>query len=362
MRRYTTMAWDTAEVAAATPPYPLPASVLPESVPPALVLPESPTDAGNHDSSTQPAAQRSPDPAEPVFYNRPPRWHFVRAIREQFEVPAPHVLEIDGAQISVRDGGGPGQPLLLIHGWSADGLLNWGSTYAPLYRDGWRPISFDLPGHGSSRDPQAVSIERCAQLASGVLDLLHASPAVVVGYSLGGPVSQTLARNHPHQVAGLVQVATGARNLPNDLLRPGARIGSVLAAQGIRIGHRALHHGMAPAIGDGDHHSMLAHTAWLARTMGYSDLAALGLELAAYDSRSWIHDLTAPAHCVITDGDRLVRDHVQDELAELLNASVTHATGGHMACITRPFPNDIVIGARSVRGHMGALSAGHTAP
>ncbi len=286
-----------------------------------------------------------------------PRWHSVRSANQSFEVPSPRTLSVDGAEISVRDGGGPGYPLLLIHGWGADGLLNYGSTFAPLYRAGWRPITVDLPGHGASRDPQPVSIERCAEVVSGALRQLRVPTAVVVGYSLGGPVSQTLTRTHPEQVAGLVQVATGSRNLPAEVLRPGARLGSMLASQGIRFGHRTLRHGVAGAVGDGDHDSMLRHALWVARTVGYSDLAALGLELATYDSRGWVGHLDVPSHCVITLGDRLVLGHVQTELADLLGASTTAIAGGHLACIARHFAGDIVTAASAVRSHRAALVA-----
>ena len=48
----------------------------------------------------------------------------------------------------------------------------------------------------------------CADDAAALLDVLGIDQAIVVGYSMGGPIAQLLWHRHPEKVAGLVLCAT----------------------------------------------------------------------------------------------------------------------------------------------------------
>ncbi|MGL6290368.1 MAG: alpha/beta fold hydrolase, partial [Silanimonas sp.] len=104
---------------------------------------------------------------------------------------------------------GQGPALLLLHGWAMHG-----GVFAPLVRalvDRFEVITVDLPGHGGSRDsalPLALDV-----VADALADVIGAasSPALVVGWSLGGLVATALAARHPDRVRGLAMIAASPR-------------------------------------------------------------------------------------------------------------------------------------------------------
>ena len=313
-----------------------------DATPPTILAPSGPT--------------QKPDTVIPML---PSGWHQVRSLHpvSAFAVPPARMLTLDGAEILVRDAGGTGPPIVLVHGWSADGILNFGSSMGPLYNAGWRPIAIDMPGHGGSRDSSFPGLRRCSDIVAMVMEELEISDAVLAGYSMGGPVSQLVARYRPDLVSGLIQIATGSRNLPSGALRPGARIASGLVSASIAAGHWALRHGQPELNSYGEagpekKTSLAAHAAWAYRSVSYRDLCALGLELASYDSRSWVGDLMVPAHCVITRRDLLVEEFAQLELADLLQASRSYIAGGHMALLSSHFPSDVVTAAEDIRNQL----------
>ena len=97
-------------------------------------------------------------------------------------------------------------------------------------------VSPDLRGHGRGmRSTEPFSLEDCADDAAALLGELGAGHAIVVGYSMGGPVGLLLARRHPGQVAALVMQATALdwRRAPHE--RMVWRLLSVLEL-GLRLG------------------------------------------------------------------------------------------------------------------------------
>ena len=112
-------------------------------------------------------------------------------------------IVIDCLRWEVRDQGA-GQPVLLLHGFTGRGAA-WGA-YPRLLRTSWRTIVVDLPGHGrtASGEPWRITIERTADDLAEMLERLGASPAAVVGYSLGARVALRLAVAHSEVVARIV--------------------------------------------------------------------------------------------------------------------------------------------------------------
>ena len=101
---------------------------------------------------------------------------------------------------------GTGPPLLLVNGLGAHTAM-----WQPLERvlSGFRIVEFDLPGAGKSDVPwRPVSVKRLARLAIAVMDEFGIEKADVLGYSMGGIVTQQLAYDHPERVRRLVLVAT----------------------------------------------------------------------------------------------------------------------------------------------------------
>src|SRR3954463_11872381 len=121
------------------------------------------------------------------------------------EMPPARTVHVPGrGEFSVRDTGGDGPPLLLLHGWTASADLNWYAQYGPLAAAGFRVLALDHRGHGRGmRALRDFRLEDCADDAVGVLRELDIRPAILTGYSMGGPIALLAARRHPEAVSGL---------------------------------------------------------------------------------------------------------------------------------------------------------------
>ncbi len=264
-------------------------------------------------------------------------------------LPPGRVVNLPGrGEVFVRDSGGtPARPaVLLLHGWTASADINFYPAYACL-AESYRVIALDLRGHGRGmRSVEPFSLEDCADDAAAVLDQLGAARAIVVGYSMGGPVGLLLARRHPERVTALVMQATALewqraareravwRLLP--LLDLGVRFGA-----GAVFVERVLRRAAMEDPG------VDRCRPWLAaefRRATARDLVAAGRALSRYDARPWAGQLNVPAAMLVTTRDQLVHPAKQRELAEVLGASVFEidadhdaplAKGGEYATLTR---------------------------
>jgi pimeloyl-ACP methyl ester carboxylesterase len=93
-------------------------------------------------------------------------------------------------------------PVLLHHGFIANGLTNWvlPGIVDALTATGRRVITVDARGHGRSGkpyDPSFYGETRMAQDVSTLLDLLEIEQVDVAGYSMGAIVALVLATSDP---------------------------------------------------------------------------------------------------------------------------------------------------------------------
>lgn len=109
-------------------------------------------------------------------------------------------------------------PVILLHklgGWMAD----WRHV-APLLAQGRQVIAFDLPGHGDSRwdgpAPYLQTLGETAATLMGAFDEMGLSQIDLIGTSLGGCVSVSIAAFFPeriHKLAIVSSALTPARSL-----------------------------------------------------------------------------------------------------------------------------------------------------
>jgi pimeloyl-ACP methyl ester carboxylesterase len=96
-------------------------------------------------------------------------------------------------------------PILLIHGFGADGTM-WDATgwTGALDEAGLTYTRHDLPGHGAAAKPHEPDAYEKPALLAGLLAALGDEPADVIGYSLGAELALELALAHPGRVRRLV--------------------------------------------------------------------------------------------------------------------------------------------------------------
>lgn len=100
---------------------------------------------------------------------------------------------------------GRGRPVLFLHGWLGSWLL-WRSTIEALGQD-FKTYSLDFWGFGESRGTgshkdnlQSFRVESFVEMVSQFMDKLGIPKAAIVGHSMGGTVSLSMAIRHPEKV------------------------------------------------------------------------------------------------------------------------------------------------------------------
>ncbi|WP_022835648.1 alpha/beta fold hydrolase [Salisaeta longa] len=111
---------------------------------------------------------------------------------------------VDGTALYVEQHGS-GPPLVFLHGLGSSGR-DWAPQVAAFAAD-FRVLTIDLRGHGRSGVPPGpYTIPQMARDVAVVLRKLDATPATVVGLSMGGMVALQLAADAPDLVQRLCVV------------------------------------------------------------------------------------------------------------------------------------------------------------
>src|SRR5579875_2638046 len=89
-------------------------------------------------------------------------------------------------KVHVEDTGGPGRPVVLIHGWPLTGE-SWAYQVPALTEAGYRVITYDRRGFGRSDKPRTgYDYDTLADDLHELLTELELSDVTLVGFSMGG--------------------------------------------------------------------------------------------------------------------------------------------------------------------------------
>jgi pimeloyl-ACP methyl ester carboxylesterase len=241
---------------------------------------------------------------------------FVRAQRGPLEAPA----------------------VVLLHGWIASAGLNWFQAFDALSQR-YRVLAPDLRGHGRGiRSWRHFRLEDCADDVAALLRKRRARGAIVVGYSMGGPVAQLVWRRHPELVSGLVLAATSGRPLRNQgfgLAMAGVMEGAALAGRAIGIPallRRATSLSSDPVVQELRAESLPRWARAEMRRHHVRHLLEAGAELGRYDATDWLGEINVPTSVLVTERDSAIPAEHQLALAKAIRGARIHKIpGGHMS-------------------------------
>lgn len=271
-------------------------------------------------------------------------------------LPPGRIVHVPGrGEFFVREAGpdDPAAPtIVLLHGWMFSTDLTWFTCYDELARFA-RVISADHRGHG--RGPRPTEPFRLVDVADDVAALLRhldATPAVAVGYSMGGTIAQLLWHRHPDVVSAMVLAATSAtfnedardrwtwrsmgilqlflRLFPRDMWE---RAAHAQAKSRSRMRLSRLIHPDTPA-------EVIELLPWITGELSRNsaeDVAEAGRELGRFDTRGWLPSVDVPTAALILTRDGLVPlDNQRDLAARIPGCSVQELPLDHDGVIARP--------------------------
>ena len=100
-------------------------------------------------------------------------------------------------------------PIVFIHGAGGSHQM-WLQQLGVLGRRR-RAIAVDLPGHGDSNGSGADRIEAYCDVVRGFITALGLDRIVMVGHSMGGAITQSIALDYPEMLTAIVLAGTGVR-------------------------------------------------------------------------------------------------------------------------------------------------------
>jgi 3-oxoadipate enol-lactonase len=262
--------------------------------------------------------------------------------RDPAGLPRGRFIDLPGRGTTwVRDIAGPeGAPtLVLLHGWTVTGGLNWFTSMNAL-SSAHRVIALDHRGHGRGiRTWRRFRLEDCADDVAALADWFQLDSFIPVGYSMGGPIAQLVWKRHPDRVDGLVLAATSRnfRGTPAERALFSAMTGLSLAARvtppGVRqsVSSRVMARRLEDTSDIG---------AWAQTEVLRNDPRAIveaGQAIGSFSSHDWIGGVDVPTAVIVTEQDAVVPPNRQRKLAGAIAGATMHpVAGNHSVCVMEP--------------------------
>ena len=142
---------------------------------------------------------------------------------------------IDGRTVAYnRRDGGPGDPLLLVHGFT--GSKEDFDAVLPALAESRTVIAVDLPGHMGSEgwdDPAAYALGALAAWLLRFADVMELGELHLLGHSMAGLVAQRVASMASQRLRSLVLMGTGMGALREEAAEVVARMAVAAREQGL---------------------------------------------------------------------------------------------------------------------------------
>lgn len=104
---------------------------------------------------------------------------------------------------------GTGRALVFVHGAGCNHRV-W-LKQLEFFKDFYRVIAPDLPGHGDDQADGLESVDKYALALREELKKRGLGQFILCGHSMGGAIAQFYALNFPEDLSGLILASTGAR-------------------------------------------------------------------------------------------------------------------------------------------------------
>jgi pimeloyl-ACP methyl ester carboxylesterase len=228
--------------------------------------------------------------------------------------------------------------VVLLHGWTVSADLQFFTAYEEL-AEHFSFIGLDHRGHGRGlRTLDTFAFDDVADDNVAVCRELGIEHAVLVGYSMGGPIALTICQRHRGFATGVVVQGTALEWLETRRDRWQWRLLPIFSSLlRSRWYPTFLSGGLPRLIPDG--HELTSYVAWCASEIQRGNshtITQAGRALSSFDARGWASGLAIPAASLITTKDRLVRPRKQRALAAALNAEIRELAGDHGAPWEQP--------------------------
>ena len=257
-------------------------------------------------------------------------------------MPPAEIVRIDGrGEFFVRRHRHPdpnAPTVMLLHGWTMSADLQFVTAYREL-AEHYSFVGIDHRGHGRGlRTPATFAFDDVADDHVAVARQLGIDRAVLVGYSMGGPIALTITRRYPEFVSGVVVQATALEWLETRRDRWQWRflpvLGSLMRSRWFPV---FLRGGLPRLIPTG--HDLAPYLPWFESEIHRGNsrtITEAGWALSSFDARTWARGLGVPAGSLITTKDRLVRPRKQRALAAALGAEIRELGADHSAPWEQP--------------------------
>jgi 3-oxoadipate enol-lactonase len=252
------------------------------------------------------------------------------------------LASVHGADLFVQDTGGPGEPVLFLHGFLFDGRM-YDAQIAAL-RDTFRCVTVDFRGQGRSTSARGgYQMEQHTADVLAVLRRLELAPVHVVGLSMGGFVGLRLAARQPQLLRSLTLLNSSAAAHPRSKLPRQLALAAVARVAGLSPSFvlAGVEEEMYGAAFRADPGRADVRETWRARWAA-ADRSSLVATLLGFmvrpDLRAELADITTPTLIVAGGADASLPPAYSAEMHELIGGSryVALPGVGHSSPVEAP--------------------------